>query len=74
MNKTTLIAVIATAYATAIAASFSLGFMLGPKQSFAGDGESGAITASAPALQGEPVAISAGRTPGTPNAMVASTF
>lgn len=62
MNKTTLIAAVATAYAAAAAASFSLGFMLGPKQALAGDGEI-VIIRDVPARiayrHGEPGAVTA---------------
>jgi len=51
MNKTTIIAIVAAAYATAIAASFSLGFMLGPRQVPTGDGHPGTVTSRTPASQ-----------------------
>ena len=51
MNKTSLIAAVA-AYAAAIAVSFSIGFMLGPKQVPTGYGEPGVIASSGPASQG----------------------
>lgn len=37
MNKTTIITAVASAYAIAAAASFALGFMIGPKQALADD-------------------------------------
>lgn len=37
MNKTTIIAAVASAYATVAAASFALGFMIGPKPALADD-------------------------------------
>lgn len=39
MNKNTIITAVAYAYATAAAASFMLGFMLGPRNAMAGEGE-----------------------------------
>lgn len=39
MNKNTMITAVAYAYATAAAASFVLGFMLGPRNAMAGEGE-----------------------------------
>jgi hypothetical protein len=86
MNKTTIIAVVATAYATAIAVSFSLGFVLGPRQAPIDDGYPGAVASSAPAPQsaltnsglGDKPSVAAnlgtGLTQRTPNAMVASAF